>query len=700
MSFRDLRLKSSYSSANDDILTEFYIPTLSNAVQYDRIAGFFTSASLSYAARGIAGLITNNGKMRLITSPCLKEEDIHIIESYINGSSEDFENFLIGSLDELTDFLSNEHLKALFWLLAHNRLEIKIAIPINDSLKSSRGIMHMKVGILKDKDGKMLSFSGSVNETSSAWSQNSEEFKVFMSDIPGQDKYFEADLSSFNCLWNNMAKKVQVFDLPESVKESILIKAPNDIGAIIKNITNSDNNHGDTKKTPYEKLGLFDNQQKAVDAWFANDHKGIFAMATGTGKTRTAVGCIIKCIEQNEINLIVVSAPQNTILRQWVKEIKYSGLSNFRYCIADSSNPKWKNDLLKNLMYSGFISRFVFFIFTTHRTLSSDHFIALMRENALNNTTLLVCDEVHGIGARKSRHGLIEEYNYRLGLSATPTRWFDDYGSSLIFKYFGKIVYDFHIKEALLNLNPLTGKPYLKHYKYYPIFVKLSDEEVENYKKLTNRIVQLSQRNQTVHEDDYLEILMYKRADIHKKAFSKLEALNKLLEKIQVDNTIIFTCDQHMIQVMDILNSHNITYHSFTENEGNVPVPRYSNRTEREEIIRNFVNGNYSVLIAIKCLDEGVDIPSAEQAILMTSSSNPREYIQRIGRVIRQYDKKREARIYDMIVIPNTQGWDHESRTVEKKILDKELERAMDIARNASNRVQALENLFKVKEEK
>ncbi len=696
MSFKDLQLKRGYRSTKDDILNDFYIPVLTEAVSYDRIAGYFSSASLSVAARGIAGLIRNNGRMRLITSPELTDKDYELFNAYFDENNPSSEQVFLRHLEDLENLLYQDHLRALCWLLEQDKLEIKIAIPTTDNEIDVSGLFHLKTGILRDKEGDTLTFSGSVNETASAWSLNREEFKVFLSSDTESAEFSRIDKDNFDSLWSGMDDDVRVIDLPDSVRNELIRRSPKNIEEVLDRIGGGSKTMPEKTKTPYERLGLFDNQEEAVQAWFANDRSGIFEMATGTGKTRTAIGCMIQCFEQNIVNLVVISAPQNTILTQWEKEIKQTGLGSYECITCDSSNPAWHLDVYDNLLalYGNRNSRLI--IFTTHRTLSSEAFIKINEETKNSSHKLLICDEVHGIGAKESRAALLSDYELRLGLSATPSRWFDEYGTKTIMDFFGKIVYSFPISEALTTLNPITNKPYLVHYYYYPIFVTLNMEEIEEYLNLTKKIVRGFNTSHSLDEkSDWLEMLMYKRADIYKKAIDKLAKFKRLVNEIDTSNTIVFTCDKHIEHVLAILSEAKIRCHPFTENEGTRPLPKYGGLSQRDYIIKGFVEQDYSALVAIKCLDEGVDIPCANTAIIMTSSGNPREYIQRIGRVIRPNKGKYSARIYDFIVKPSFDLFDEELQSVERIVFEKEMTRVSEISKNAINSMDVYTIIYK-----
>jgi len=273
------------------------------------------------------------------------------------------------------------------------------------------------------------------------------------------------------------------------------------------------------------------------------------------------------------------------------------------------------------------------------------------KDNKGNFHIFLIADEVHWLGAEKSRRGLIEEYDFRLGLSATPKRWFDDLGTQIMYDYFGDVVFEFSLKDAITKINPVTGYTYLTSYRYIPYFVSLTDDELDEYFEKTKSIAQRYSQANDDEKDNILESLLFRRADIIKNASKKYSALEHILDKLgrDVEHTIIYCTPQQIDKVMEIVNQRGLMAHRFTMEEGTTPNEKYNGLSEREYILQKFAEGEYQVLVAMKCLDEGVDVPPAKIAILMASSGNPREYIQQIGRVIRRYPNKSEATIYDII---------------------------------------------------
>lgn len=695
MGFKDLQLSDGYDSSDNDLLHEFYIPVLAEAVEYDRIAGFFSSTSLGIAARGIAGLVKNNGKMRLLVSPRLSERDVEILEKAIIDPEVFLEKKIGEELEEIEKSIENDHFYALGWMIANGYLELKIALVLDengtlmtaDEIEAD-GIFHQKVGILKDKNGDILTFSGSINESASAWVKNVEEFKVYRYWKEDERKYAIIDIEKFQSYWTNGKARVKTKRFPEALERKWIEKVPKDKSEIALLSHYKVKRHTLMLKetSNNEQVQLFYYQKNARQSWIDNGRRGMLEMATGTGKTRTAIGCLIDTQIKEDKLATIIACPQNTLAMQWKKDIEKLQIPHDKAIIADGTNPNWRNQLVDSLidLSLGIIHSLI--VYTTHSTFSNDDFISIIKENKRKVKYLLIGDEAHGLGANQTSRGLLEEYDYRLGLSATPRRWYDERGTKKLYSFFNKVVYEFSIRQALDTINPLTGRPYLVKYYYHPIFVNLDEDELETYYEKTKRIIKLFGK---VGDDEYasaLENLLFARANIIKNAEQKYIALERLLDKLTtIDNTIIFASPEQLQKLNKILSSRGIRAHQFTEAESTMPQSKYKGLSEREYILEKFRAKRFQVLVAIKCLDEGIDIPSAHTAILMSSSTNPREYIQRIGRVIRQSPEKEYATIYDIIVKPNIRAIDSDFAKIEKRIFEKELERAKEIAFNSQN---------------
>ena len=704
--FSRLPLKISYDSGRDDVLDDFYIPVLSEANQYDRIAGFFSSSVLALAARGLGNFILNGGNMRLVTCPRLQGRDIKAINDACNTIDKVLYSDFITSYNEIEDKFELDHVKALGWMIAKRFLEIKIAVIRKNGILCSEseinelGIMHQKVGILYDQTGNIISFSGSNNESSSGWLGNTEEFKVFCS-WKGATPYISEDIEKFNSFWTGSREDVDVIDLPTAIKEKLVAESADFEPSFFSRHKYPKKGRGYIMPQVHkEKLKLFYYQEEAVKKWEENNRKILLEMATGTGKTRTAIGCMNKVLMEHSKLLVVIACPQVTLAAQWEEDISKLDLPITMTLSINGNVQGWGQKLNKEIfkLSAGRYKNLV--IFTTHQICSSSKFLDIINYSGFSRIEkMLIGDEVHGMGANKTQKGLSLVYNYRLGLSATPQRWFDDEGSKLIADYFGKDSYQFSIKDALENFNPLTGKTFLVNYYYHPCFVSLSDDELERYKELTEKIIRMGR----YADDDntFLEMLRFQRANIEKSAVNKYEKLIEILDELGNDltDTIIFVSDSQIDKVLRILGDRGITATRFTQNQGTVPMERYGGKSERDYIKDLFISKKYQVLVAIKCLDEGIDIPSADTAIVMASSTNPREYVQRIGRVIRQAPGKDVANIYDMILRPDLSAFkDEKMLECERRIFEKEMIRVEDLSRHSLNNVSVLNMLYKIKE--
>ena len=673
MSYRDLNIKKSYETSGNktQLLDEFYIPFLNETVEYRRIAGYFSSSSLIIASKGIEGLIKNNGKMKLLISPELTQQDYEVICT-TNRLNDNLNLF-----DEInnSNFPHNDNLEALSWMLKNNRLEIKIVVDKN----STSSVFHQKVGIGFDSEGNQLSFSGSINESANAWLNNIEEFKTFKSWENEQIDYLLTDLKKFNSYWNNERKDVAiVYDVPESIKNKIISISPRDVNdLLIMKKYQETKSHEENNR-----LSLFNHQIAAVKMWKDNNYKLLMEMATGTGKTRTAIGCFMELKDRLEKFLVIVATPQNTLSKQWKKDIEDDLKITFdKSIVADGGNSKWKTELEELFLdlNSGLISDGI--VYTSHATSSSVDFTNLVEQYGDSVNILFICDEVHGIGSDKQKKALSDIYKYRIGLSATPERMFDEDGTNLIRTYFGNKSYEFSIGDALNTINPITGKPFLNSFYYYPVFVYLTEDELHEYKNYSRKIASLLSQDE--YDKALLERLYDNRASILKNAENKIDVAESIIDKLndkgRICDTIMFVTDKQIEPVLNMLGKKGIVRSKVTEKESQSKIMGIHGNTEREENIDQFRRRNIQVLVGMKCMDEGIDIKNARIAIIMASSINPREYVQRVGRVIRTAPNKVESEIYDFVVTTYKDDYSN------SKILEKEARRTKMIAVNSLN---------------
>lgn len=677
MALTDLELQDAYDTGNraEKVISEFYVPVLQEAVLYRRLTGYFSSQVLALAARGIAGLIQNGGKMQLITSPVVSEQDFNALTSESTKDIQDFvdRQFEIAMKDvnDLASTIAYDHIRALGWMLREGLLEIRVLVP--STINSGAGIFHSKVGVIDDKFGNQISFSGSVNETAMGWSQNIEEFKVFKSWDEGSKRFFAHDVQTFEKYWSHASETgFEAVPLPQHSVERLISIAPADVVEL--NLTYSPKAES-KKPRPY--------QIDAIKAWEDANYVGILEMATGTGKTFTARQCVNKWKESKQNSIILVTAPTQTVASQWqevladLDPITTFGSKPWRESLRDASS-KTKLGLIDHVV-----------IIAIQNTACSDEFIATFSSLMdFTENRLMIADEMHGLGATVFRKALNPGITARLGLTATPNRWFDDEGTALLTEYFGGVVYSFGLHEALTWKDPSTNLTPLCPYNYFPKFIDLDDIEMGEYLDLTRQIIWQSNKSSDPESDDRIRRLQDERAAVLKKAHGKFSSLEEILNEItDPSGCLIYCSDREQInEAIEIVSRRKITYRTFTGEEGTSPKKEYGGKSERDWILESFENGDIQALIAMKCLDEGVDIPSARLGIIMASTTNPREFIQRRGRLLRRAPGKDIAQIYDMIVAPIFASGDNsEELKSARRIMEKELKRSDEFAQDAVN---------------
>ena len=696
MSFQSLNIQQEYRSPQNNIVTEFYIPVLEKAVSYKRSVGYFSSTSLVQITKGILGLIKNGGTIDLVASPYLSKEDEEAIRVGYENRTKIIENALNRSLQEdIKNPFSQERLNLLACLIEKDILNIKIAFTENEKEKTI-GMYHEKLGLMEDASGNKIAFSGSMNESYNAMVNNYETVDVFCSWKSESEKTRVLQKEeAFSKIWGNYDSKLKVMTFP-SIEKSILDKYKRH-----SNINFNLDKEELTKKTEYgfsepeplvvcnsEKFINFNgekkarpHQVKAIENFIKNNYQSLFAMATGTGKTLTSLFSLNELAKNVLIKSVLIVVPLKDLVDQWQDDIEpyFDG-----EIITVRSGLEWKEklsdiSLLKLLNKEKHTSKLI--IITTY-----DSF-CLNDEKILNaldiEHTLIIADEVHKFGAASYQRKLPERIKYRIGLSATPKRPYDEKGTSAIFDYFcpSENFYEFNIKDAI-------DADMLCHYDYHPILVSLTDFEMDDYEIISEKISRLSvivnnSESVTKEEKESLEQLLKQRHRIIERASNKKEIfLDKMLEEIKKykDKTIIFAPDGKDENGNDLLNSYKKELWQKLMSKGKVvSMKEYIQGTDKS-IIDSFTQGGIDIIFAKQRLNEGIDIPAAKRAFFIASSTSEREFIQRRGRVLRKHYSKNKAEIFDFIVVPP----DMHSKYAHS-IIDNEIKRAMDFAATADN---------------
>ena len=657
-----------YKTGINNIVNEFYKPAFNEAIEYWRAVGYFRSSSLEAFGNTLQNFLSNGGKIKLITSVELTKEDSEAIEK---GSSkkvicEDRINYIIEN--EFQEGIG-DGISRLVELLRIGRLEIKIAIPKNTK---GYGIYHEKVGIFFDKNSNYIAFSGSSNETTSAFENNFESIDVFTS---WEDSSRALNKKNhFETLWNNTNIGCDIYDFSEASKNKL-----------IKHVEKYINNGGKYKITTIKKnnspslpewIEIRDYQKEAYEEWKDNSFHGILSMATGTGKTITAFNALINLLKEEDYLATVVVVPYQHLVTQWAEEAKEFGIE---FIMCFESSKKWSSPLLESITKYQYREQKNLFIITTTSTYTLPKFQDPI--SRLSNLCIIV-DEAHNFGAPQIRNHYLENAQFRLGLSATPTRYMDETGTDAILSYLGKIVYEFSLKKAI-QMKMLTP------YKYYPVLVHLTQEEQEKYLELTKKISRLSAIDDS-RNDEALKILLMNRAKVISGAENKISVLKEVLleNNLAYSPFNLFYCaakttgdEDNAMRMVDevhqMLESLGMNVENFTAMDS-------SSKEERAVLIKHLKQQVIDGLVAIRCLDEGVDIPDVKRAFILSSSSNPKEFIQRRGRVLRKAEGKEFAEIYDFLVIPF--GYNSsEEYNANQKYLEKELIRYREFAKLALN---------------
>jgi len=687
MSLRDLQLSYEYRSDSTNIVDDFYIPCLRESKEYLRAVGFFTSNGLALGAKGLAAFINREGHMRLVASPWLEPEDIEAFTKGYEAKENILERALLRQFGEelLTEasLLTRHRLECLAWLIADERLEIKLAIPSPSLLSNGHGIYHEKIGVFIDVDGNSVAFTGSPNETVGGLVSNFESIDVFKSweDTHGR---VERKRSNFERLWNDLTSGLTVVEFPVAVKRRLLrFRTATRPETDLESETSKSSNVPVSTPTKVvdvpSHIKLRNYQVKAVEAWRANDGKGILAMATGSGKTITALASAVGLFKEIGKIFVVVTCPFQHLVDQWAREAELFG---FRPILAYQTRHSWLNTLNACIVDYNLGNRDNVLVIASHAT-----FIGEPMQNTLSKVkrpSLIIADEVHHLGAEKGRISLPQMFVYRMGLSATPKRWFDEEGTTALEEYFGQTVYEFPLKDAI-------REGCLSKYYYYPHLVELTIDELQEYEDLTIKIVRMFESGAVPGEVPALDFLLRKRSYILNTASEKLNAVGELVRRGPELHHALFYCVHGQIdEVTHLLgNVLGIRVHHFTMEES---------VEERKRLLESFAKVELQALIAIRCLDEGVDVPSTQTAYMLASSSNPREFIQRRGRILRKSPEKEFAVIHDMIAIPSRSYFcNSETRptfNTERRILKKELTRFREFAECSENRFQATEIIW------
>lgn len=620
MNFRDIDIKHSYISKGDDnIIDSFLNPVLSYTKEYKRSVGFFSSGVFTAIMPGIMHLARNQGHIKLIASPQLSEEDTVAIslgyeqrQKYIIDSfNEEFER----ELQELDD----DKLCLLCDLIRKNILDIKIAVT------DKGGIYHDKLGILEDFDDNQLVFYGSPNSSYRGYRSNYEKIRIAKGWEEGNKEIVAEEIWEFDSLWNNTNQFVEVYEYQKTAEKKLI--------EIIDSRVN---------KKKQSEIVLRDYQKQAIQAWIGNNYRGFFVMATGTGKTWTAIFSAKELIKKEQA-LIVICAPYKHLVKQWSEDI-ISAFPGADVILVSSENPKWDVQVTNAIVKSKYDSTAQVIVISTIASFKNKLVNIILK---YSGKRLLIVDEAH----RFTNHpeALKKIFPYMLGLSATPFSGTSAAKGSELMRFFGGQVFNLPIEEAL-------EKGFLVPYYYYPIYVSANDEEERKFNN-QSRIMASCFRNGKLVDVDTFVKAHRNRLRIISMIDEKQTKLPQIISQIKEQDHFVVYCGdgklfdnssgeeiRHIQSVKKVLSEFEYKASQFTATE---------NMQDRMMLVDSFNKGEISALAAIRCLDEGINIPSIKSALILSSNDDYREFVQRRGRILRKYNGKQYAKIYDVIALPS-----------------------------------------------
>lgn len=664
-----LGIADEYRRGHASLVADFYIPCLNASTAYWRAAGYFTSTSLALVAAGLSRFLTHDGEMRLIASPVLSPEDAAAIRRGVEARTDVLAAALLRHFDPSDyDSIVRDRLGFLAWLVAAERLEIRIALTT-----SGQGIYHEKFGLFFDGSGNSVAFSGSPNETFGGLEANFESIDVFKSWNADAHRV-ELKRIAFEDLWSNRMPGAQTVPIPDAIRDRLLTLRPMKIptrdplepqGVPLAS-------HVMAKESARPPARGY--QQEAIAAWLNNDEKGVLSMATGTGKTLTGLHCAAESLGRHKSMLLVVSAPYVHLVDQWADEIRAFG---WLPTVCYGSSKKWKRALETELSDLQLGLRNLAVCVVTQDALTSDHFAQVLASLKPGHRRMLIGDEVHGLGSAGYLTRLQRlEFQSTLGLSATPERWRDD-ETDMLYEYFGQVVYEYALQRAI-------EAGFLVPYRYVPRLVPLMDEEMERYVAISRKLARLrygEADSRSGELSDAVGALLRRRAGVLNGAAGKLPVLTQLLdEQATLRHSLVYVTPETLEDAVRVASdSGRRSVHRFTFREG--PL-------ERRSLLEAFADGVMDILVAIKCLDQGVNVPSTQTAYLLASGTNSREFVQRRGRILRRSPGKESATIFDFIAVPQAAGHP-DSWRYERSIVRREILRFKEFAGNAMNRVEA-----------
>ena len=667
-------LKRRYRNGPDNIGRDFVAPCLANSELYRRGTGFFSSSALASYAEALDLLIQDRLRVQIICSPVIHDEILKkILEQNLTEQQKEetlkklAQTIVLDAVGYKLDTNRRDYRSNLLaYFIAKGMFQLKIAIPKNFNCETvgekddlTKNLYHVKTGYFKLTDGSIVAFDGSFNETSSGHAYHIENTQVLTSWNQNDKERISDIIEDVDRDWNKENPYIELLEIDQDTLNIIKDLAPE---VRPKNASN---------KNTQEEKKLRDYQNEALDNWRAQEYKGILEMATGTGKTRTAIHAIKKFQEKIKGGLVIITVPYQPLANQWASELEKSGLA---YVKVYETVENWRSEVqnIADAHSSIGNTEQIFPIWLcVNKTFKSEGFQAVLRSLSRSKKhEMLIVDECHHFNNQKSLEYLPTHIQFRLGLSATP---YESDEPKHLEKYFGDIAFTYSLGEAIKN-------GYLTKYEYYPLLIEFTNAEAKNYVATIQSIEKSKKekRSNVVNEEELDRIL--------ENLVNKLTKLREIVQETGVQKKTLFYCGQGFVELPNgerIRQLHSVSRMLAGLDWRISKITAEESQNDRKLIMDDFVMEHTDGIASIRILDEGIDIPDCRTAFILASQRTERQAIQRRGRVLRLAEGKDKAKLYDFIITgPKLSDIELE------KLYDRELKRARMFAKDAINRIE------------
>ena len=695
MKFEDLEIKSFYDSRKTDVFNEFFNIVLSHSKFYRRFGGIFSAKRFALIAEGLQEFIKeNNGTMELAIIPSFSEEDRKTLLGGVAIDDIVTKNW-IEDLSKIKEKILEDHVKAICWMIANDYLTIKIILPehedgtlfIEPELRRL-AVFRKEIGIFYNRDDDaMLSFHGIIDR------DDPEMGELYSLDVSRywvdtERERINADHEDFTNYWNDESFRI------DKIRGRIVPLSKDLEGYFVKNAPKTKSEIPDLKKMPV----LRKYQADAISGWLNNGGRGIFEMATGTGKTFTAIGGIKQVQAREDKVIVIIAAPYRNLVDQWQTELSKWYIES---TILESGI--WRQMLRDEISYmSRLDGKKMSVLITSHELLSDVEFVRQIER--CETPLALVADEAHHLGTFGGQKGLSKNYTYRLALSATIERYFDDDGTGILRRYFsgssGKsTIFEYPLEQAI-------GDKRLCGYNYYPLFVNLDSDEMDQYRNLTYKAAKLL-NSENLEDRKRGEDIIKRRANIVRDAKSKINCFKEIMQQMEEIKHLLIFCSENQFDDLDKILSDPARHCEIDRTIlfRRITYENPANKKDRTRILNDFANEDWDALLSNRVLDEGMDVPQARRCIILASTGNPTQFIQRRGRVLRTYpepykdgSKKTHADIFDVLVRPQVDALDGNALRLETSIVKSQLNRIRQMGQLALNRDYCMKQIEKFTE--